>query len=71
MERQQLWALYLGKSWGCAATLSHNKIIGRLSRQRQLRRYCYYVLKMSINGASTTLDLGSRKILGMCGDIKS
>jgi len=71
MERQQLWALYHRKSQGCSATSSYNQIIGCLSRQKQLRRYRYKVLTMCINGASTTLGLVSRKILWLCGDLKS
>jgi len=42
---------------GCAATLPHNRAIGRLSRQKLLKQHRYYVLKMSVNGASTTVGL--------------
>jgi hypothetical protein len=71
VERQQLWALYLGKSKGCAATLSRNQTISWLSREKQLRRHHYYVQKMSVNGASTTFRHASWKIRGQCSDINT
>jgi hypothetical protein len=66
-ERQQLLALHLGKCTGCAVTLPHNRAIGRLSRQKLLQQHRHYVLKMSVNRASTTFALVSWKILGLCG----
>jgi hypothetical protein len=62
-------ALHLGKGMGFAATLPHNRAIGRLSRQKLLQQHCYYVLKMSVNGASTTFGLVSWIILGLCGGV--
>jgi hypothetical protein len=35
-----------------------------------LKQHRYYVLKMSVNGASTTFGLVSWKILGLCGCMK-
>jgi len=67
-ERQRLLALHFGNCIGCAATLCHNRAIGRLSRQNLLQQHRYYVLNMSANGASTTLGLVSWKILVLCGD---
>jgi len=67
-ERQRLLALHLGNCMGCAATLRHNHAIGRLSRQNVIQQHRYYVLKMSVNGASTTLGLVSWTILVLCGD---
>jgi len=58
-ERQQLLALHLGNCMGCAATLRHNRAIGRLSRQNLLQQHRYYVLKMSSNGASTIFSFAS------------
>ena len=52
-ECQQLLAVHLGTSEGNAATLTHNIIIGRLSKQKCFRRHCQYALKMSVNIAST------------------
>jgi len=67
-ERQRLLALHVGNYMGCAATLRHNRAIGRLSRQNLLQQHRYYVQKMSVNAASTTLGLVSLKILVLCGD---
>jgi len=52
MERQQLFAMHLGKSGGSAATFRHNRTIGRLSREKCFVRHRYYALKMSVNGTS-------------------
>jgi len=54
----------------CVAMLPHNRAIGRLSGQNLLQQHRYYVLKMSVNGASTTFGLVSWKILGLCCDIE-
>jgi len=40
-----------------AAILIHNGTIGQHSSQKSLRQHCNYVLKMSVNGASTTFGL--------------
>jgi hypothetical protein len=66
--RQWFLSLHLGNCMGCAATLRHNRAIGRLSRQNLLQQHRYYVLKMRVNGPSTTLGLVSWKILVLCGD---
>jgi len=55
---------------GCAATLPRNRAIARLSKQKLLKQHRYYVLKISVNGASTTFGLVSWKIVGLCGGIK-
>jgi len=55
---------------GWAAMLPHNRGIGRLSWQKLLPQHRYYVLKMSVNGASMTFGVGSWKILGLCGSMK-
>jgi len=70
MDGQQLLATHLGKSKGCAAALSHNRNIGRLFRQKSFGQCHYYVLTMSVNGASMIFSLACWKIQGLCGDIK-
>jgi len=47
----------------------HNRLIGRLSRQKCFWRQRTYALKMSVNGASTILGLASSLIKGPCGEI--
>jgi len=69
MERQQLLALHHEKYKGCVATLNYHRTVGRLSTQKWLQQHRYYVLKMSVNGASTTSGIASWKRQGMCGDI--
>jgi len=73
-ERQQsvndFWPCILENAWAVRRVLPHNRAIGCLSRQNLLQQHCYYILKMSVNGATTTLGLVSGKILGLCGDIK-
>jgi hypothetical protein len=53
MERRRRFTMHLGKSGGGAVTLTHNRTISRLSRQKCFLRHRYYALKMSVNGAST------------------
>ena len=53
MEHQQFLALHLGQAKGCTRTLIHNRTIGCLSRQQCIWQNHWYVLKISINGAST------------------
>jgi hypothetical protein len=53
MERQQLFAMHLGKSGSSAATLTDNRTIGKLSRQKCFLQHRYYALKISVNRAST------------------
>jgi hypothetical protein len=51
---------------GFAVTVRHNQTIGRLSIQQWWCQHFYYVLKMSINRASTTFVLASWKLQGLC-----
>jgi len=53
------------------ATLSHNLIFRFLPRQKWLRQHRYYVLKISLNGVSTTFRHASSKIRGQCGNINT
>jgi len=53
---------------GFAATFTHNRTMARLSSQIWSRKHRYYVLKMSVNGASTTLGIASRKMQVLCSD---
>jgi len=62
-------ALHHEKCMGCAATLSHNRTIGRRSRRKSLRQHSYYVWKMIVNRASTTSGLATWQMQGLCGDI--
>jgi len=64
-----LWHPIMEYPEGCRATLSDNWTTGCLSRQKWLWEHRYYVLKMSINGASTTFGPASWKIQWYCGDI--
>jgi len=54
---------------GGAVTAHHNQTIGRLSIEQCWQKRFYYVLKMSVNRASTTLGLASWKRHGVCGDV--
>jgi hypothetical protein len=55
---------------GWAAMLLPNCVISHLSRQKIQQQHHYYVLKISVNGASTTSGLVLWKILVLCGGIK-
>jgi hypothetical protein len=68
-EHRQLLALHHGNSKGCVATWSHHRTIGCLSEQKLLQKHCYNVLKICVNGASTTFSLASLKMLRLCGVI--
>jgi hypothetical protein len=46
---------------GCAVTANHNPTIGGLSIEQWWQKRFYYVLKMSVNRASTTFGLASGK----------
>jgi hypothetical protein len=63
--------MYQGKSNGCGATLTHNRTISRLSRQKHLQQHRYNVLKMTVNGASAIVALASWIIVGLSGDINT
>jgi len=69
MEHEQFLGMQLGKSKGCAATLTHNRTIGRSCRQSWFQQHRYYVLKMNVNGASTTFGLLSWNIREMYSNI--
>jgi len=71
MERQRLLALHPGKCKGCAATLSHNRTIGRLSRQNSFPHHRHHASKMTVNGASKILGFSSWKVKGLCDIIDS
>jgi hypothetical protein len=70
VAEEQLFALHLGKCMGCAAMLPDNRATGRISSQKHFQQHRYYILKMSVNGASTTFSLESWIILGRGGDMK-
>ena len=69
MQCKWLMALHLGKSNGCAATLTHNQTIGCHSRQMRFWQHCYYVLNISVKRASMIVGLASPIIKGLCNDI--
>jgi len=50
--------------------LIHNQNIGLLARQKILSEHRYYVLKMIVNGASTTFGHASWKIQWLSGNLK-
>jgi hypothetical protein len=54
---------------GCAVTAHHNQTIGRLSIEHWWQKLFYYVLKMSVNRASTTFGLASWKSHGVCSEV--
>jgi len=54
---------------GCAGTVSHNRTIGRLSIEQWWWQHFYYVLKMSVNRASTTFGFASWNMHGLCGNV--
>jgi len=72
-ERQQsvnnFWHCVMKHPVGCAGTVNYIQTIGRLSIQQWWQQHFYYVLKMSINRASTTFGLASWNIHGLCGDV--
>jgi len=73
MERQwsvnNFWHCIMENPEGCAMILSHNHTIGRLAKQNLLQRHCFYILKMSVNGALTTFGLASLKTQGLTGNL--
>jgi hypothetical protein len=64
-----VWHCVMKHPAGCAVTASHNQTIGRLSIEQQWWQNFYYVLKISVNRASTAFRLGSWKLHGLCGDV--
>jgi len=72
-ERQRsinnFWHCIVTYPVGCAVTVRHNQTIGRLSIEQWWWQHFYYVLKMSVNGASTTFGLASWKLHGLYGDV--
>jgi len=69
IHSQRRLALHLERTRACAASLTYNRTIGHLSRQKCLWKHHYYVLKLSSNGASTIFGLASETIQRLCGDI--
>jgi hypothetical protein len=51
--------------------LAHPQTIGHMSRQSWLQQHPYYVLTISVNGASTTIGLESLKMQRLCGNINT
>jgi len=72
-ERQrnlyEFWHCVMEYPVGCAVTVPHNQTIGRLSIQQLWWQHFYYVLKMSVNRASTIFGLASCILHGLCGDV--
>jgi hypothetical protein len=72
-ERQpsmnDFWHCIMKHPAGCAVTVSHNRTIGCLSMEQWWWQLFYYVLKISVNRASTTLGLACCKMHGRWGDI--
>jgi len=54
---------------GCAVTVSHNQTIGRRSIEHWWWQHFYYVLKMSVNRATTTFGQTSWKMHALGGNI--
>ena len=63
------WHCVMKHAVGCAVALTQNRTIGCLSREKWRWQHCYYVLKMSVNRASTTCGLASWKMQGLCSDV--
>ena len=63
------WHCVMKHPVGCAVTVRHNRTIGRLSMAHWWWQHFYYVLKMSINRASTTFGLASWKMDELGGDV--
>jgi hypothetical protein len=53
----------------CVVTLTQNRTIRCLSREKWWWQHCYYALKMSVTRASTTCGIVSWKIQGLCGNV--
>ena len=60
-ERQGLLAMNPGQSKGSAVTSTHNRTIGRLSRQKCILGHRHYAIKMSVNGVSMIRCYGPMK----------
>jgi len=54
---------------GCAVTVRYNQTIGLLAVEHWWQQLFYYVLKMSVNRASTTFGVASWKMHGVGGDV--
>jgi len=68
---KDFWNCVMKHPVDCAVTVSHNQTIGRLSMEQWWWHHFYYVLKISVNRASTTFSLPSWKWHGLCVDITS
>jgi len=64
-----LWHCAMKHPVGCVVTVRHNQNISRLSMEQCWWQHFYYVLKMSVNRASTTFGLASWKMHELCGDV--
>jgi hypothetical protein len=63
------WHCVMKHPVGCAGTVSHNRTIGCLSIQQWWYQHFYYVIKMSVNRASTILSLAFWNMHGLGGNI--
>jgi len=70
MAVNDFWHWVMIYPLGYVVTVRHNRTIGRLSIEQWSWQHFYYVLKMSVNWASTIFGLASWKLHGLCGDIK-
>ena len=61
-ERQYFLAVYHGRFKGCAMTLTHNWTTSHFSTQMEFQQQWFYVLKISVNRASTIFGLVSWNI---------
>jgi len=52
LSLNEFWPCILQNPESSVATLTHNRTIGRVSRQKWLPQQCYYVLTMSVNGVN-------------------
>jgi len=72
-EHQQnindFWHSVMKHPVGGVVTVHHDRTIGPLSMEQWWWPHIYYVLKMSVNRASTTFGLASWKMHELCGDV--
>jgi len=72
-ERQRsvndFWHCIMTYPVGCAGTVCHNQTIGHHSIEQWWWQHSYYVLKMSVNRASTIFGHAPWKFRGLCGDV--
>jgi len=63
------WHCVMKHPVGCAVKVHHTRNIGRLSMEQWWWQHVYYVLKLSVNRASTTFGLASWKMHELCGNV--